>query len=358
MTVFVILLLSPMLVQHIVLGKRNIDYEKKNRLALTLFFAILAILLVFRHNIVGSDTKNYIHYFNYFSKLDWVKIGNDTLEIGFSYYNKLVSVFTDEPQVFLGVTAIITLAMIYPTYRRLCVDPSLTIVLFATMSTFVMLFSGIRQMIAVGIGFLAYEFTRKKKFIPYLIFVILAIAFHTSAFMLAFMYPIYHVRITKKWLAFVIPVITITFLFNQQIFYALSFLIERFTSYDATIEHTGAYTIIVLFLLFTVFSFLIPEESQMDDETIGLRNFLLLSLVLQMFAPLHTIAMRMNYYYIIFIPLLIPKIIEFKNKRWEQLAIVGRHIMVVFFLVYFFISASDGGVLRVFPYHFCWENIG
>lgn len=357
MAVFVVLLLSPVLIQHILIGKHNIDYEKKNRLALTVFFAIFAIILMLRHEIIGTDTKNYIYYFNHFSGLDWASVGKDSLELGFSYYNKFISVFTQDPQIFLAITAVVTLAMIYPTYRRLSSDPSLTVVLFCTMSTFVMMFSGIRQMIAVGIGFLAYECTRKKKLVLFIICVCIALAFHTSAFILAFMYPIYHARITKKWLIIVVPLIVITFLFNQQIFYALSFLIEQFTTYDATIEHTGAYTMIVLFAIFVIFAFLIPDEATLDDETIALRNFLILSLVLQMFAPLHMIAMRMNYYYIIFIPLLLPKIIEHRSKRWEQVAIFGRHIILVFFFVYFFISASDGGALRVFPYHFFWENI-
>ena len=77
-----------------------------------------------------------------------------------------------------------------------------------------------------------------------------------------------------------------------------------------------------------------------------------------MFAPLHTLAMRMNYYYIIFIPLLLPRIIEYRSRRWNQVAILGRHIMVVFFLVYFFVNASGGGGLNVFPYHFFWERVG
>ena len=100
-------------------------------------------------------------------------------------------------------------------------------------------------------------------------------------------------------------------MFNKQIFSVLGSLIVRFTKYDASITQTGAFTMLILFAAFAVFAFLIPEDSALDAETIGLRNFLLLSVVLQMFAPLHTIAMRMNYYYIIFIPLLIPKILPF-----------------------------------------------
>ena len=175
--------------------------------------------------------------------------------------------------------------------------------------------------------------------------------------MVAFMYPLYHAKITKKWLYAVVPLLAIVFVFNQQFFSVLTLILTKYIDYDASVTQTGAYTMLILFVVFAIFAFLIPEETLLDRETIGLRNFLLLSVVLQMFAPLHTIAMRMNYYYIIFIPLLIPKIIKCRSKRWGRVAIVGRNVMVIFFLIYFFANAYTGGNLNVFPYHFFWENI-
>lgn len=352
---FAILLFVPVFIQHI--GIKGIDYEKKNKFVLFFFFVTLTILVMFRHESIGNDTRNYIYYFSNFSKMDWTKVGSDSLEFGFSYFNKIISLFSTEPLFFLAVTAIAVSIMIYPTYKRLCIDPSLTIVLFCIMSTFVMMFSGIRQMLAVGIGFIAYEFTRNKKLIPFILAVLLAITFHTSAFMLAFMYPLYHAKITKKWLYVVVPVLMIVLVFNRPIFSVLSLIIEQFTSYEGSVSSTGAYTMLILFGVFAVFAFVIPDDSLLDDETIGLRNFLLLSIVIQMFAPLHNLAMRMNYYYIIFIPLLLPKIIKCRSERWKQVAVAGRHAMVIFFLVYFFINANSGGNLHVFPYHFFWEEI-
>lgn len=354
---FVILLVAPICVQHIVFGNKEINFEKKNKAALAFFFVWLTVLVMLRHESIGNDTRNYIYFFNNFCEMDWVETGKKTIEFGFSYLNKVVSVFSKNPQALLGVAAVLTTVMIYPTYKRLCLDPSLTIVLFCTMSTFVMLFSGIRQMLAIGIGFIAYEFVRRKKLLPFLICVLVAVTFHTSAFMLFFMYPVYRVKITKKWLLVVVPVLATVFIFNKQIFTLLNVIINRFTRFDGEITSTGAFTMLLLLVIFVIFVFLIPDENLLDEETIGMRNFLLLSLTLQMFAPLHMLAMRMNYYYIIFIPLLLPKIINCRSKRWEQVAVVGRHLMVVFFFIYFFWNASTGGNLNVFPYHFFWEAV-
>ena len=358
MAVFYFLILVPILIQHSKIKGISINYERKNKLAMAFFFFFLTLLIILRHEKVGNDTIVYIDHFKRFSRTDWGNLWTSEGEYIFPYLNKLISVFSKEPHFFLAVVAIIVTAMIWPTYRRLCEDTALTISLFCIMSTFVMMFSGIKQMLATGIGCIAYDFVRKRKLLPFFLAVLMAMSFHTSAFMLAFMYPLYYARITKKWLYVLVPVLAVCFVFNQQIFGALALILQQYTSYETEIESTGAYTMLILFVLLTVFSFLIPDEKKLNEETVGLRNYLVLTMVLQMFAPLHTLAMRMSYYYMIFVPLLLPKIIKVRSKRWNQVAILGRYVMVVFFLIYFFlIKVNDGGNLNVFPYHFFWESV-
>lgn len=353
MFVFYLLLFTPILIQHIAI--KNVDYDKKNMYALTIFFVMLTLLLMFRDESVGNDTSNYIYNFQKISKMNWEELFRISPEFGFTYYNKIVSIFSENSQFFLAVTAIITVIMIYPTYRRLCLDASLTIVLFCIMSTFVMMFSGIRQMIAIGIGVRAYEYVRQKNMLAFVIAVIIAMTFHTSAFMLFFIYPIYYCKITNKVLYVVVPVMTVIFIFNEQIFGFLLKCLMLFTRFDIAPSYTGAYAMLMLFVLLAFFSYLVPNENLLDEETKGLRNLILLIIVIQMFAPLHTIAMRMNYYYIIFIPLLIPRIIKVRKNSLRQFVVIGRWVMVLFFMIYFFEVLVPSEVLHVFPYHFLWE---
>lgn len=53
---------------------------------------------------------------------------------------------------------------------------------------------------------------------------------------------------------------------------------------------------------------MVPQESKMDKDIIGLRNILFLSAFLQCFTLVNYWAMRMNYYFLIFLPILISKI--------------------------------------------------
>ena len=354
MAPYIVLLLVPILIQHI--GIKGIDYQKKNKIALIFFCTFLTVLVMLRHAVIGNDTQNYINYFNFFSNSEWNRLKGYEMEIGYVYLNKLVSLLSVNPQIFLSILAIMVSVLMFPTYLRLCIDSSLTIVLFSCMSTFVMMFSGIRQMLAIAIGFVAYEFVCRKKLIPFLLAVAAATAFHSSAFMLFFMYPLYHAQIKSKSLIIIAPMMFVAFMYNKQIFGTLGTILEQYTRFEITEETTGAYMMLILFLVLTVFAYLIPDDRAIDKETIGLRNFLLFSVLIQFFAPLHSLAMRMNYYYIIFIPLLMPKIIQCRSKRWNQVAIFGRNVMVLFFLVYFFYYMRSSS-LHTYPYHFFWENV-
>ena len=227
-----------------------------------------------------------------------------------------------------------------------------------------MLFSGIRQSIAMGIGLVAFHFVKKKKLVSFLITVIIALGFHQSAFILFAMYPLYYFRIKKKHIYYLIPLIAIVYIFNQRIFSRLLIIMRLFgTKYDeyAEIGGTGAVMMIICFAAFTIFAYIIPDATKEDNEFIGIRNYLLLATLIQCFAPLHNWAMRMNYYYILFVPLVIPKVLDNADVKWKQVSKLAEIVMCVFFTVYFIITVytgcqTDGGALNTFPYVPFWVD--
>lgn len=352
---YFILISVPMIFQHIKINKWK--YAEKNLFSMKLFFFMLFCLVALRHSSIGKDTTTYIWYFEKIS-MSKTFIGlYFPYEMGFVLLNKIISIFTTNVQIYIIIIAFLTIYFIRKEYLRLCVDSTLTIILFCSMSTFIMMFSGIRQMIAISFGFLAYRFVREKKLLKFLIVTFIAMLFHNSAFMILFMYPLYHARITRKWLLVVIPILIIVFIYKNLVFNLLTSILSSYTRFDVSSSSTGAYTMLLLFFLFGIYSYIIPDEKKLSDEIIGLRNFCLMSICIQIFAPLHVLAMRMNYYYIIFIPLLVPLIIKNSSLKWKKVAVLSRYVLVFFFLIYFFVSAETGDSLNIFPYHFFWEVI-
>lgn len=353
---YILLVAVPLIIQNkeLCLTARDKQYRTK-QLSMKLFWILLLVLLILRHDSVGRDLSTYRTIFQSIAQSDWKTAVFRNSEIGFNFLCKSISIFSVDFRYIIVISALLAVYSVSRAYIRYSNDTALTVSLLIITSNFVLLFSGLKQAIAISIGLLAFEQVRKRQIVVFLLITFIAMLFHTSAFMLLFMYPLYHLRLHKGSLLWIVPSLAIVFVFNEQLFSYLTNILALFTKYDGTIQYTGSYTMLVLFIIFAIFSYVVPDESSLDCDTLGMRNFLLFAVALQMFAPLHTIAMRMNYYYIIFIPLLIPRIINCCSQNWKQVAYTARHVMIIFFVSYFFIKVVSDNSLDAFPYHFIWD---
>jgi len=355
MTPYYLLIGLPILIYFIKIYISKEEKDINSKQVITLFFVLLFFILALRSDNIGIDLSNYKIIFsdNYSKPFSTLWAAED--EKGYLLLNKAVSLFTTNFQWLLVIIALITIIPVAIVYIKQVEMPLLTILLYVNMSTFVMLFSGLRQSIAIGIGLLAYLAVKKKKLIIFILLVLLAMTFHQSAFILFVMYPLYYMKIKGKSFFFLMPIALITFVFRLQIYkLAIKLLPERYSIYE--ISSTGAYTVLLLLVIFVIYSYFIPDKTKLDENTNGLRNFLLLATFIQMFVSLSPMAMRMNYYFIIFIPLLIPQIIKRSYKQWDIMLPISQLIITEFFFFYFFYNAYFGeDILRVFPYEFFWR---
>lgn len=334
----------------------------ENNLAILVFFLMLWILLACRGVEIGIDTANYKYYFRIHSNLSFLQIFDGETEPLFKLLNWVIGKITKNFHIYLAIIGAITVIPIAALYNQDKRHSYLKIILFVNMSVFILLFSGIRQSIAMGIGLIAFYFVKKKKLILFLLTVFIAIGIHASAFMLFAMYPLYYFKLKKKHLFIIVPLVITTYIFNRQIFTVLLNIMTLFSSrYEdyTSLNNTGAVTMIICFAAFSLFAYIFPDEKKEDEEFIGMRNYLLLVTLLQCFAPLHSLAMRMNYYYILFVPVVLPKVLSYADKRWRQVVKVAEIVMCVFFTFYFLYNVyigcqTDGGALNTYPYIPFW----
>jgi hypothetical protein len=318
------------------------------------FMFIFLLLLALRGVEVGNDTGRYQQLYNRYSAQRFSELlSAGGFEVGYKLLNWLVGNTAGHYQVLLAVTAVICVYPLWYFYKRETENQLLTIALFLTVAPYTMYLTGIRQAIAMSMGVPAWYAAKNKKLTLFVAIVVLAMQFHTSAFLLCLIYPLYHMRITKKWLWFIVPCMVAMFAFRKKIFtFLFVFLWKEYTG----AQETGATTILILLLLFGLYTYILPEEKDLDKDAIAMRNMLLLSIVIQFFAMLHPLSMRMNYYFLIFIPILIPRIASRSKKQFAQLAKLSVVVMTVFFLSYFLNSViMDYDVLDIFPYIPFWK---
>lgn len=207
------------------------DHVAANNLALPVFFSMLFFMLACRDITIGNDTGNYSHFFAGYRQISFHNIFAQKTDVLFVLYSWLIGRITDNFQIYLAITAAVTLYPIAKLYLENRRHSFLMIILFVNMSVFCMLFSGIRQCLAIAIGIYAYRFTREKKIIKYLLAVYLALLMHHSAFILILLYPLYHATWQKKHLFIIIPFALAIFAMNERIFAVLSFFCQTIRRY-------------------------------------------------------------------------------------------------------------------------------
>lgn len=342
------------------LGDAFFNKKTRNRMVVISFFAIWFLLLCLRSERVGIDTINYHRMFIEASHMSFGEIFSRLLdsqfEAGYYVISKAISVFTSDYRVVMIVVAGVSLFPIFWLYMKYADEsPYLSIILLLSLGMFSIYFSAFRQVLAIAFAVPAFQFTKNRKLIKFLLIVLLAYVTHHSAFVLLLLYPIYHMELKlNAHVFFIVPIIGLVYVFRTQVFTALNNFLGDV--YSGVIKETGAILIFLLLLSLLIFSFVLPENDMMDKENIGLRNLLFLSTILQIFAGINSVAMRLNYYYLIFIPLLIPRVINNVSEKNRKPAYFSYLIMVGFFTFWYFYRAyTTADILRVYPYYPMWS---
>ncbi len=357
MTPYIILIAVPFLVSAVLNRKTdNLANQTKHKVPMIIFFLILLAILMLRHQDIGIDLKNYLASFSAIKRIPFNKMFErfEYYEKGYVLLMKIIARITSNKQIFISIIALISLVPIAVMYSKNSENALLTISLFLLLPNYTMLFSGLRQVIAIALVVVSYKFVKEKKLLWFLVIVLIAFFFHKSAFIAFLLYPIYHMNITRIKIAILLPIIGLIFIYNKPIF---EFLLQFLGEYDNySYSETGAYTMIILFALFVLFSYIAPEEKNMDNETIGLRNISVMILVLQIFALASSVAMRMNLYYTVFLPILIPKVINRTSERNQKIYRLVGIFMTLFFLAYYVYKLTKGeSSLEIYPYKAFWE---
>lgn len=337
------------------LGKREKQAPKDS--VIMVFFIFFFALLALRREDVGVDIKQYVRYFKYARNYSFGGyLGSFSNERGFYALTKIISIFTDNARWFLVVMAVITVFPLMHFYSRESEHPMLTIAFFLISPLFAMLFSGLRQSIAIAMVVPAYYLLKRRKLLWFILVVAFASLFHQSAWIFLLLYPVYYMKWSRKVLLVILPILVLIYLFNAKIYLALATLWGDEYSVYAEVSETGAFMLLLLFVLCSLFAYFILDEEKADAETLGLRNICIVSTALQVFSVSNPIASRMNYYFILFFPIMIPKVINRcsdKNKKW--CTIIG-WVMTAYFLFYFFRRAHTGAdILQTYPYYAFWQ---
>ena len=319
--------------------------EEKPRNGLIPLFLILVIVSGIRGE-MSTDHPRYNMFFDYMAQLDWKNVFTNgfVMENGYAVLNKMVSSVYNSHVFFAFVVATLTMLFGFLAYGKRSKIPWLSVLLFFSIGEYFDSFNLIRQVLAISICFFATKYIndKKKDFLKYLVLVLLASTFHsTAAIIMIPAYFILKIRFSGKALAIYSGIGVLIFALFPKL---LDLYIKLFPQYD--LEQYGDYInttnnmnsiipIIGVFAFVMICYFFGQVDFDQDnyDNRVAMNGLTLLMVL----APLGlhmAMAQRLSLYFRPFVALTAVNIIaNFKTSRNKKIIISAICVAAILFII-------------------------
>lgn len=362
-------------------ANHNLTNKRKKRY-IVFSFACLAIISMLRSYNVGRDLQ--AHYYKTFLRvvnMDWNNLFTLGYENGYLVFYKIISMFTSDGQWMIAIHALIVIGITGWFIYRNSENVVMSTFLFITTNTWFMYMNIMRQVMAVNIVLIALEIWKKKewkikRYILYALLVLLAMQFHSSAF-IAFIIPIFdYLPFKRKHILISTIVMIASFALYNQLFKAVSLLqigkrdyTEFYSSSGEAINIISLYFVFIYALIFIIGTVSLVyykgEENQssnlnVTDES-GFSNSFILYMVLILVVCRITglkinIMARMTYYFLPFVYILLPRAIaSFRNYNNKKIVKYGIYVLMTAAFVWL-TYRSAASMYGTVPYQFFWES--
>jgi transmembrane protein EpsG len=337
--VFLFAFLSRYFSSNLVLnGSGSLVSMKPNKLFV--FGTILSFILVsgLRNNI--GDTYFYMHAYN-INEFTWDFILSQD-EIGFAILQMILKKYSEDPQILILTTAVITNLLIVLVLFKYSKLVELSIYVYITGGLFLVTMNGIRQCLAAAIIFSATKFLIEGNGIRYILVVVFASFFHQSALILI---PIYFLVRYRAWskatLVLLLFSAIIVLGFNQ--FSSVLFSVIEDSQYGvySNFDEGGANIIrVIVFAVPLVIAFLGREKlREIFPESDVFVNMAIIGLSFMIISTANWIFARFNIYFELYQIILVSWIIKVFKERDQKL--VYYVILICYFAYYFYESVIN-----------------
>ena len=311
--------------------------------------------------LTGTDWMPYHNYFN--DNRTWKEYTSQGFEPLFAFLNFIVHQFSTSYTVYLFVFSLLVISIKAFTIKKIALYPALSFFLFFCTNIGDIL--SVRQGLAGSILFASIYFIHKKDKKHFLILLMLAILIHYSSLLWIFSYYIYHKKIGRVYIGFLIVIsICIGFIGNvlypviiSAVFSPFNYLnpISKILSYslkvdESTFSYLRAVISIIKRLLFIPLFLIMKRQIDNTDKYMpGILNLYFFGNIIYLFFTLSaTSFQRMTTPYVFTEILILPvflKIIRSKALKYIFLYVI---LIYGFFKLY---SAIQPFTDVIVPYY-------
>ena len=209
---------------HFVLYRRALNENKmlinKNECIPTYNMWIIAafciVIMAFRGISVGIDTAA---YYNEFYPFDYSSLFNErySSERGFMLLNVVLNKLGCSFYVLTFIEALIVVLPTFFLVKKYSKNPYLSFFYYVALDYFLFGLTGMRQAIAIGIVLIAFEVAQRRKFLPFICLVAIAMTFHRTAIVALPIYFLGYFSLKKKHISWILLVSAIVFFLKEPI---------------------------------------------------------------------------------------------------------------------------------------------
>lgn len=343
---------------------------RKTKFSQKLFLFIVTVQMVaingLRHVSVGNDTLRYERSFFSTQQIDsFTKLKAIDYEFGYQMAQKIVSLFTESFNVWLFIVAFFVYILLGKFIFRYSKSFFFSYLLFIGMGFFDFSLSGIKQTIAIIIILYSYKYILSRNFVKFLTMILFASLFHLSAVVFLPMYFLSKIKWKRYNIASYAGAYIVFFIFRMQIGKVLTLLyydesariFDKYSS-SGTIGGLAIFLLLILLMGIIVYS---PRKYN-ERENVVLSNIMVVSFFIQSLSSFSYLFTRLNMFYLIFIILYIPNVLNNIDKlpirinRSEIQVIRGvLKAIIIILVVLYYISNLYSNTAGIIPYYFFWE---
>ena len=317
--------------------------------------SLLTLLFGLRSQTMGIDLLGYLPSFDYLSKCSWTSIFKMksylNYEKGYVLLNKLVGSIQPSRQFFLFVCAAMSVIPAGIVIHKYSKNELFSLVILMGLPVMLLPFSALRQGIAIGVTLLAFLEIPSRKPVRFVLLTLLAASFHSSALVFLIAYPIYHIRKSRPISIASVVALPVFYFARLPLFILLSKLFKK----NAAIDNNNA--IVLLIVFFLIYLFCLLAGNQREKETNGLTNLFWLACACQSMGGLNSITIRVGYYFMIYLALLLPSILSSKQyKNSDRFSALLTGAVFSAFLIFGLYSLRYATWAESYPYFFYWER--
>ncbi len=179
-------------------------FDKKNKIIAFLIFLFLGVIAGSRLDIGGYDYLQYKILFEdtpnsiYSIFKGYAPISIYRMEMGYVYSNAIFKLISENFNLFLLFLGVVSSIFLYVIFQKFSKYIYLSLLIFVSKFYLYYFFTAQRQIIAMLICWLGIYFIIKRKLLYFILIVILASTFHTSAIVFLPAYFLFNLRIKKQ----------------------------------------------------------------------------------------------------------------------------------------------------------------